>query len=451
MTQLIRGLGATAAASVNIANMIGTGVFLKARIMTCNVGSPLEVLGVWVLTGLVVTAGALSYAELGAMMPRAGGEYVFLGSTYGRVFAFLYGWTSVLVSRTAAHAAQAVSTAIFLNIALGGALEGHLGLTSVAMIALMTAANCARVHTTGVAMATITAIKIVLVAAVGAAGFFFVQGNWGHYTMTNQGGLCAGVSPSAMGGFSGFAAAMLGALWGYQGWANFAPMIGEVNNPGRNIPRAFLGAIVVVGTVYVFANASYFFALTPTQVASTPLSSSVATEALSRFFGSTAVRIVAAGMAISSIGAIYAGMAATSRVPYAMAADGQFFSFFNRLSDTSSVPVRSVLLIGTWMCVLALSGNYDRLTDYAVFALCIFYVLNAAAVLVLRRRMPDAERPYRVWGYPVLPVLFVLFLSAIVVNTLVTATRQSLIGLAFMALGLPFYFYWSRGRRNEQP
>ncbi|MBI4904065.1 MAG: amino acid permease [Acidobacteria bacterium] len=444
MTQLVRGLGPLAAASVNIANMIGTGVFLKARIMTCNVGSPIEVLGVWIFAGLLVTAGALSYAELAAMMPKAGGEYVFLGATYGRMVSFLYGWTSILVSRTAAHAAQSVSTAIFLNIATGGALEGNLALTSIAVISLMTLVNCARVSTTGIAMSAITVIKIALVAAVGAAGFLFVQGNWAHYSTTNQGGLCAGVSASSMGGFSGFAAAMLGALWGYQGWANFAPMIGEIRDPGRNIPRAFLGAIIAVATVYLFANASYFFALTPTEVASTPLSSSVATEALSRFFGSTAVRIVAAGMTISSIGAIYAGMAATSRVPYAMAGDGQFFRFFDNLSSSTSVPVRSVVLIGAWMSVLALSGNYDRLTDYAVFALCIFYALNASAVLILRRRMPDAERPYRVWGYPFLPALFVLFMAAIILNTLITSTRNSIIGLAFMALGLPFYFYWSR-------
>ncbi|MBL8218875.1 MAG: amino acid permease [Bryobacterales bacterium] len=451
MSQLVRGLGLTGAASVNIANMIGTGVFLKARVMTCNVDTPGAVLLVWVLAGFLVVAGALSYAELAAMLPKAGGEYVFLRTCYGRLAGFLYGWTSILVSRTAAHAAQAVSTAIFLNIVTGGKLlEGKLGLVSVAMVFLMTFLNFAKVSSTGVIMSVFTAVKVTLVLGVGAAAFLLADGNWMNYAMSNEAGTCAGVAGQARGGLAGFGAAMLGALWGYQGWANLTPMVGEIRDPGRNIPRAFLIATLVVASVYVFANASYFFALTPTEIASVPLSSSVATEALRKFLGDSAVRAVAACLTVSSLGALYAGITTTMRIPYAMATDGLFFRWFAELSPATSVPIRAALLTGTWISLLALSGNYDRLTDYAVFALCIFYVLNATAVLLLRRKMPDAERPYRVTGYPVLTILFILLMSAILLNTLVTATVQSLIGLSFIALGIPFYRYWASRTPEKQ-
>ncbi len=407
MSKLVRGLGITGAASVNIANMIGTGVFLKARVMTCNVDTPGAVLFVWVLAGFLVTAGALSYAELAAMLPKAGGEYVFLRTCYGRLTGFLYGWTSLLVSRTAAHAAQSVSTAIFLNIVTGGKLlEGKLGLVSVAMVALMTMLNFARVTSTGVIMSVFTGIKVTLVAGVGVAAFLLADGNWMNYALTNDGGTCAGVAEQARGGLAGFGAAMLGALWGYQGWANIAPMVGEIRDPGRTIPRAFFASTLIVAAVYVFANASYFFALTPTEIASVPLSSSVATEAMRKFLGPDAVRAVAACLTVSSLGALYAGITTTMRIPYAMASDGLFFSWFAKLSPKTSVPVRAGLLTGAWVSLLALSGNYDRLTDYAVFALCIFYVLNATAVLLLRRQYVSmafagsvcGPRPTRRWG-----------------------------------------------------
>jgi APA family basic amino acid/polyamine antiporter len=242
---------------------------------------------------------------------------------------------------------------------------------------------------------------------------------------------------------------MLGALWGYQGWANLAPMVGEVRDPARNIPRAFVAATLIVGSIYVFANASYFYALAPAEIAGLSLSSSVATEVLSTFLGPAAVSLMAAGLLFSSLGALHSGMASTMRVPYAMAHDGLFFRALDRLSPRTRVPVRAAFLIAAWAAALALTGNYDRLTDYAIFALWLFYGLTASAVIVLRRRMPEAERPYRAWGYPVLPALFILVTAAILVNTLITATAQTLLGLACIALGLPFYTYWCRRKQSE--
>jgi basic amino acid/polyamine antiporter, APA family len=451
MSKLVRGLTLSSAASLNIANMIGTGVFLKARVMTCNVDSPITVLAVWLGAGILVLAGALCYAELAAMLPRAGGEYVFISETYGRRAGFLWGWAYTAITRPASLAAQSVSTAIFLNIVLGGAIKDHLAEVSVTAILIATLINSLSVKATGSVATLFTVIKVLVVLAVGFCAFFFSNGDWAHYALSAQGGACEAVPSSTRGGLAGIGAAMIGALWGFQGWALFAPMAGEVRDPQRNIPRAFVLAVATVGGLYLFANASYYYAMTPLQVASTPLSSSVATETLTRIFGAAAAALMAAGMLISSFGALHTGLAPAMRVPYAMAKDGVYFRFLNRLS-ANGVPVRAGFFAAAIASSLALTGNYDRLTDYAVFSLWLFYGLTASCVIVLRRTRPDLSRPYRVLGYPFVPIVFCFVTLALLVNTLYTQPMQSLAGLAIIATGLPFYWYWNRsGLKNTTP
>jgi len=444
MAQLVRGLGLGAAVSINVANTIGTGVFLKARVMTCNVGDPISVMGVWLAAGLLVLAGALTYSELTAMIPEAGGEYAILRETYGRRWGFLYGWTYIGVSRAASLAAQAFSGAIFLNIITNGSFEGKLVAVAVVSIALMAVVNSLAVTATGRIASVLTAIKICVVGGVGIAAFVFAQGNWSYWTMSNQGGACIGVAESARGGFGGFSAAMLGALWGFQGWQCLAPMVGEVRDPQRNIPRAYVYALLIVGSLYLFANASYFYALPPSEIASVPLSSSVATEVLAKFLGPATASLMAMGLLISSLGALHAGMASGIRVPYAMARDGLYFKVIDHLSPRTNVPVRSAILVAALSSLLAFTGNYDKLTDAAIFALWSFYGLTAASIFILRRRLPDAPRPYRVWGYPFVPALFLLATAAILISTLITSPVSSAYGVAFTIAGLPFYWYWSR-------
>jgi APA family basic amino acid/polyamine antiporter len=429
---------------MNVANIIGTGVFLKARVMTCNVGSPIAVMAVWVAAGLLVMAGALTYAELASMMPAAGGEYNFLGKAYGRRWAFLYGWTFLVISRGGSISAQAVSTAIFFNILTGGGMS-RLWLTVAAAVAILVTSwiNCAAVRMTGRIATGLTIVKSLTVFAVGAMAFWVARGSWGHYLLSGADGACEGVAAGARGGVAGFGAAMIGALWGFNGWSNISTMAGEIRDPNRNIVRAFATAVLVVGALYLFANAGYFYALDPKTVAGVSVRSSVATEALSRLLGPAAVGLMAIGMMISSLGALHTGIAATARVPYAMAADGRFFSGLARLS-ASHVPVRAIVLTAIWSILLAATGSYDKLTDWAIFALWLFYGLTASAVIVLRRKMPDAERPYRVWGYPAVPVVFVLVTAWLLVNTLFTAPLQTAAGIALMVLGLPLSWYWER-------
>ncbi len=458
---LVRGLGLLAAAAVVIGNVIGTGVFLKARVMTCNVESPGLVVTVWVVAGLLSLAGALTYAELAAMMPRAGGEYVYIRQAYGPLPSFLFGWTRFFVASTGSTAGLAAGFAIFINILAGGVLQEHAfavdlfggqvavtGLQGMAIAAVMvvTLVNCTAVAVSGRIAFMLTVCKIALVLGVGLGAMLLADGSWTHFALANQGGACEGVAAAARGGAAGFGAAMLGALWAYNGWNEVTYVAEEVKNPQRNLPLAILGGLGVIGTLYVFVNVSYFYVLTPTEIASVPASSAVATAVASRVLGAGAAHVMAGVLAISIFGALQISGLACARIPYAMARDGLFFAGLARLSPRTRVPIRALLAQCAWAIVLVLSGSYDTLTDYAIFSVLIFVALVTASVFVFRRTMPGAARAYRTWGYPVVPALFLLVSGWLIVSTLVTTPGRALAGLGLMALGLPFYWYWSRQR-----
>jgi len=449
--ELTRGVGAWGAIAVNVANMIGTGVFLKTRVMTCNVGNPRTVLLVWIAAGLLSLAGTFSYSEIAAMLPEAGGDYVYLRRAYGRLVGFLYGWMTFAVAKAGSQAALAVGLGIFMNVALGGALQhwrpfGLSGLTLVALSAIWTVAliNCASVSAGGRTALVITLAKVGLVLGVGVGAFSFAPGSWSHLTGAAAAGTCEGVAESARGGVAGFGAAMLGALWAYDGWNNVAPLAGEIRDPQRNLPRAFVGGMLVVAFLYLFVNLAYFYVLTPGQVESVSTSSSVATEVLRRFLGPAAVSLTAVALMISSFGSLHASVLANSRVPFAMARDGLFFRGLAQLSARTNVPARAILAQAAWASVLAVSGSYDTLTDSVIFVSWLFYGLSTASLFVFRRTMPDAPRPYRALGYPVIPVVFVLVTVALLVNTFIAAPRQALQGVAVLIAGLPLYWYWAR-------
>jgi APA family basic amino acid/polyamine antiporter len=445
---LVRGLGLVAAASMLISNVIGTGVFLKARVMTCNVDTPGMVIAVWVTAGALSLAGALTYAELASAMPRSGGEYVFLREAYGRPAAFLYGWMRFFVGNTGGAAALAVGFAIFLNIVSGEVLPPR-AISGVAIGALLvvTLVNCASVSVGGRIATTLTVAKTTLILGVGLGAFLLARGDWAHFAMTAAGGACEGVEAAARGGAAGFAAAMLGALWGYNGWNEVTFVSGEVKDPRRNLPLAIIGGISVVAALYVFVNTSYFYVLTPAQVANVPASSTVATQVIASFLGPAAAKLMAAALAMSVFGALQAMTLVTARIPHAMAEDGLFFRGLARLSPRTRVPIRALFAQAAWASLLVLSGTFDELTDYAIFAILIFLALTTTSVFVFRRRQPDLERPYRTWGYPIVPVLFLLVAAWLILNTLMTSPRQAFAGLGLMALGVPFYWYWSRRLR----
>lgn len=459
---LVRGLGLLAAISIILGNVIGTGVFLKARVMTCNVGDPIWVIIVWIAAGVLSLAGALTYAELSAMKPQAGGEYVFLRDAYGRIWSFLYGWMLIFVGKTGAQASVAVAFAIFLNDFLGGALKktliqtnvfGYpyeltsLQIIAVMMIVIITTINCASVAVSGQFATYFTIIKIGLILLIGAGAFVFANGSFAHFGMSNVGGTCESVAETAKFGAAGysfaagFGSAMLGALWGYDGWNNLTLIAGEIKNPQKNIPIALIGGTILIILLYVFINFAYFYVLDPTQVASVSKDSSVAKEVAIRFLGAGAVVLMTAGLMASSVGTLHTSILTGARVPYAMAQDGLMFQALGKLSTGTRVPVGALIVQGFWACLLAISGSFDTLTDYVIFGSWIFYALVTASVFVFRKKFPDADRPYRAFGFPIVPILFLLVAGWLLINTVWTNPFQAFAGIFLILLGLPVYYY----------
>ncbi|MEP7076932.1 MAG: amino acid permease, partial [Acidobacteriota bacterium] len=492
-----RGLGLIAAVSVIIGNVIGTGVFLKARVMTCNVGTPWWVILAWVAAGILSLAGALTYAELTAMKPQAGGEYVFLRDAYGKVSSFLFGWMQMLIAKPGSQAAASMAFAIGLNDFLGnGALSSvvfykgviHMPLhffgvifrvfdlsdqdvpfeitllqvTAVMVIIIFTTLNCASVSVSGQIATVLTGVKIALILFVTVGAFIWVTGDFSHFGLANTGGACEGVADSVRVGApgysftAGFAAAMLGALWGYDGWNNLTFVAGEVKDPNRNIPLAIIGSTILVIVLYVIAHIGYFYVLDPTTIASVSKNSSVGKTVVSLFFGGgiqtfatgICVALFTFGLMLSSLGTLHTSILAGARVPYAMAQDGLMFRTLGKLSVTG-VPVKSLIVQGIWACILALSGSFDTLTDYVIFGSWIFYALVTSSIFVFRIKHPDLARPYKAWGYPVIPILFLLVAGWLLITTLMSTPTQSFIGIFLIILGLPVYYYLTRSKAKS--
>ncbi|HEY1271051.1 MAG TPA: amino acid permease [Terriglobales bacterium] len=459
--QLVRGLTLAHTTSLVVGSVIGTGVFLKAAVMSQTVGSPSLVLWAWVVAGLLSMAGALTYAELGALLPRAGGEYVYLREAYGEGPAFLYGWMRFIMGSAGSIASLAVGFATFLSAmlpirqvwteqtyhAFGQTLTWRFGteqLLAVGVIVLLSAVNCGRVVLGGQVQYLMTVLKVAGIAIIVGGIFLFSKGGSMAHLARPQGvGRWTGLAP--------FGTAMLAALWAYEGWNQMPMVAGEVKDPTRNVPRGLIAGMVIIIAVYCLANFSYFYALPFGEVLTSnstvyreglPVAVKAAQTFLARY-GATFVSLV---FVISTLGALNGTILASARVPYAMARDRLFFKRFGDVSAGSHVPVYSIVLQGVWASLLAISGTYDQLTDCVIFASWIFYALVTSSVIVLRRKLPDAERSYRTPAYPFLPLLFVLVGGWLVWNTIHTRPLESSVGLLLIGCGLPLYFYFRRAR-----
>jgi len=447
-----RDLTLTHATSLVVGITIGTGIFLKSAVMAQAVGTPALVLAAWVVAGLIAIFGALSFAELGALLPDAGGEYVYLRAAFGELPGFLYVFNSFLVGG-ASISAYGAAVAVFLsdihpfgNVwlehtihAFGASYTLQLGLRqliAVGVIALFGVVNCAGVMLGGRVQTLLTAAKVLSILAVACGVFFFGSTHdWSNF---------APAAGAASGGVSGFGAALFAALWAYSGW-QFLPMAAsEVQQPDRNLPRAIIGGTLLVLAIYMLINVAYLYALPFWQVATAnstayPDAPSVAARAVQSFLGAKAAPIAALIFLVSSMGALNGTILARARVPYAAARDGLFFKAFGRLSPHSRVPLTSIVLVSIWAALLAATGTFDQLTNMAVLSYAIFWAPVVASVIVLRRKLPDAPRPYRVLGYPFVPLVFVLIMCWIVVNAFVTRPVESGATLTLILLGLPLY------------
>lgn len=445
MRSLVRGLTLVSATALIVGNVIGTGVFVKARVMTCNVGTPGMVLLAYAVAGVFTLAGALTFAELSAMMPRAGGQYNFIGAAFGRVWAFLFGWMETLIDGAASVAAIAMVFIIFFNDLVGGALSpSEARLLTMGTLVTVTLLSLATVHANGILATVITVLKVLLVAGIGIAAFLFSDGTWSHFAASGAAGTCEGVAASARLGMTGFGAAVIGALWSYNGWAVVSFVAEEIRTPERTLPRALIAGSLLLMGLYLLANVGYFYVLSPEAVASVSATSSVAGEVLVRLLGAGGAALMSAGLMFCSFGTLHSINLTVSRVPFAMARDGLLPRTFANISPRTRVPTRAVLLLGVCSIGFALSGTFDLLTDLIVFALLFFNGLAIAAVYVLRRKLPNVPRPYRVWGYPAVPAIFLLATLYLMINTLIATPGRALAGAGIIALGLPVYAFYAR-------
>ncbi len=446
--ELKRELGPWAAGSIVVGTVIGSGIFLVPRAMIQRVGTPGMVFFVWVFGGLLTLMGALSYAELSAALPEAGGEYAYLREAYGPIWGYLYAWTQMWVAKSGSIATLGTGffyylttffprlDAVFYTLHLpigphGGPLEFRYGqLFAMALILLLAWINYYGVKLGGEVQVAVTVVKVALIAFIIFAGLALGTPH-----------AAAASAPAAPLTAAGFFAALVAALWAYDGWNNVSMVASEIRHPQRNLPRALIGGTIAVIAIYLLANAAYFHVLTAAEVAS---STRVAADMMSRILQAPGAAAVSVAAMISIFAALNGSILSGARVPYAAARDGLFFASIGHVHPRYRTPGVSILALSAWAAVLVLSGRYEQLYTYVIFASWIIYGMTTAAVIVLRRKRPDLPRPYRTLGYPWVPILFVTVATALVLSTLKDSPRESLMGIVLILLGLPFYFYWKR-------
>ena len=449
-TELKRVLGPWAAASIVVGTVIGSGIFLVPTTMIQRVGTVQIVFVVWVVGGFLSLAGALSYAELAAALPEAGGEYAYLREAYGPMWGFLYSWTQMWVAKSGSIATLA--TAFFVYLAHffaplntvfyslpvplgphGGPVEIRYGqLLAIVLILLLGWLNYFGVKVGGNVQIVVTVIKVGLIAFIIVAGLGF-----GH---------AVAKSPAEQGAiapltFAGFIAALVAALWAYDGWNNVSMVASEIRDPQKNLPRALIGGTLTVIVIYLLANSAYFHVLMPQEVAN---ATRVAADLMQKILGGPGASAVSIAAMISIFAALNGSILTGSRVPYAAARQGYFFSAIGRVHPQHHTPGVSILVMCLWSSLLVLSGKYDDLFNLVIFASWILYGMTAAAVIVLRRKRPELYRPYRTVGYPLVPVLFILGAFVLILSTAFDRPRESFLGIVLILIGLPFYFYWKK-------
>jgi APA family basic amino acid/polyamine antiporter len=444
--QLRRDLGTAHATAIVVGTVIGSGIFLVPADMMQAVGSAGLVYLAWIVGGLLSFFGALTYAELGAMKPEAGGEYVYIRDAYGSLMAFLYAWTWFLVAKPASIASVTAGLVRILGTFsmfsflpktafVAGITVTYGELVAIAAAILITGLNYIGVRKAGDFQLVFTVLKVLIVVGVVIAGFAAGNGTWAHFSAPFTG---------AKGGLAGFMAALIAALWAYDGWNDLNMVSGEVRQPARTIPIALIGGVGLVAVLYMLMNAAVLYVLTPAAVAASPRPAS---EAFATAVGPWGAAIVSAGMAISMLVTLNGTVMSGGRVPFAVARDGYFFSKLATVHPRFRTPSVSLIVQAVISSILLLlAGSFRQLFSLAIFAEWLFYMIATSTIFVLRRREPAAERPYRAWGYPVLPALFIVGSAVLLYFTFVENLRNSLAGTLVILAGIPMFLYFARKR-----
>jgi basic amino acid/polyamine antiporter, APA family len=450
-SHLVRGLGLWSATAIVIGDTIGTGVFLVASDMARTVGSAQLVLAAWILGGFIVLFGAFCYAELGAAFPQAGGPYVYLSRGLGPLWGFLFGWMSSLLERPVAMATLAAGFVRFLEFLLPVVstplFTTHVGSyeftfttaqpLAALVVLIVTAINYFSVQMSGAIQVLLTSLKMGTILVIVVGGVLFGAKHAVH-----------SVQPTThfgLGTIGALLTALVPAMWAYNGFNDLGDLGEEIVHPQRNLPRAIILGLLTVGGLYLMANVVYFHVL---PFASVAASQHIASDVVQSFAGSRGATWLTVAMALSALGALHVVVLTGARIPYAMARDGVFFRFAERLHLSFRTPSGALIFLGVIAALLALSGTFEELYSLFVFAVWIFFALMAIALLRLRLKEPNLVRPYRAWGCPWTPLVFLAAAVALTVNLWMARPVRSSLGLVVILAGIPLFYRW---RKQAQP
>ena len=457
--ELARDLGLSHAGAVVVGTIIGSGIFLVPAEMMQAVGSARLVYLAWMVGGLLSFFGALTYAELGAMKPQAGGEYVYVRDAYGPLAGFLYSWTTFLISKPASIATITTglvriletfpvfsffSQRLFSYSLLQGSSTPHTFSLSYGQVVAIGATiliswlNYIGVRRAGEFQFLFTLLKVAIILGIVAVGFSYSGGTWANFATEFSG---------AKGGIAGFFAALVAALWAYDGWNDLNMVAGEIRNPQRNIPLSLIWGVATVGALYILVNAAVQYVLPAAAVA---VSERPASDAVALVLGRVGAGLVSAGMAISMLVTLNGSIMSGARVPFAMARDGYFFPSIAKVHPRFHTPSIAIIVqCGLAIVLLLLGGSFRQFFSLAIFAEWLFYMITGSTVFVFRRREPQAERPYRVWGYPLVPALFIVASAALLYYTFTDNLKSSAAGCLVILAGVPVFYLFSRHRATS--
>jgi len=442
---LARDLGVSHACAVVVGTIIGSGIFLVPSEMMQAVGSAKLVYLAWFVGGLLSFFGALTYAELGAMRPEAGGEYVYVRDGYGPLAGFLYAWTTFIISKPASIATVTIGFvrilgtfsifSFFQHDLIASPLRVSWGqIAAIGAAVLISFLNYVGVKKAGEFQLIFTLLKVAIILGIVVVCFDHRNGaGFSNFATEFLG---------AKGGVAGFMAALVAALWAYDGWVDLNQVAGEIRDPGRNIPIALIVGVATVGALYILVNAGVQYVLSASAIAASPRPAS---DAVAVVIGALGASIVSAGMALSMLVTLNGTTMSGARVPFAVARDGYFFRAFAEVHPkylTPSVAILGQLVIS--VLLLLVGGNFRQLFSLAIFAEWLFYMISASTVFVFRRREPEAARPYRVWGYPVVPALFVAASAVLLYYTFTDNLANSAVGSLVILAGIPIFYGFSR-------
>jgi basic amino acid/polyamine antiporter, APA family len=439
--QLARDLGVSHATAIVVGTIIGSGIFLVPSEMMQAVGSPRLVYLAWFVGGLLSFFGALTYAELGAMRPQAGGEYVYVRDAYGPLGGFLYAWTTLLISKPASIATittgfvrilgEFPAFSFFTHPIVTVVTYGQLA--AIAAAVFISFLNYIGVKKAGEFQLVFTLLKVGIIVGIVVICFGYRGGGWSNFASTFTG---------AKGGIAGFMAALVAALWAYDGWNDLNMVAGEIRQPDRNIPIALIAGVAIVGALYVLVNAGVQYVLPAAVIAGSPRPAS---DAVALILGALGASVVSAGMALSMLVTLNGTTMSGARVPFAAARDRYFFPSVAKVHPRFLTPSVAILVqLGLAVALLLVGGSFRQLFSLAIFAEWLFYMITSSTVFVFRRREPNANRPYRVWGYPVVPMLFVLASAVLLYYTFTDNLLNSAMGSLVILVGVPVFYYFRR-------